>query len=75
VTGLTNRHVKERFQRSGDTISKCFHRVLNMLVSAPFYPKYVHLPEDVTPPEILQNSKLYPFLKDCRGALDGSHFA
>ena len=25
------------------------------------------------PPEIQDNPKLYPFLKDCRGAIDGSH--
>ncbi|KAF9472455.1 hypothetical protein BDN70DRAFT_886953 [Pholiota conissans] len=34
-TGQGNAEMQERFQRSGDTISKCFHRVLNMLVSKP----------------------------------------
>lgn len=30
-------------------------------------------PSDITPPEIRTNPKLFPFLKDCLGALDGTH--
>jgi hypothetical protein len=45
------------------------------LTSASFYNKYVHLPDpsDPTPPEIRNNTKLYPFFKDVLGALDGTH--
>jgi len=43
-----------------------------MLVSKKFYNKYVRLPKDEVPPEIRENSKFYPFFKDCRAALDGS---
>ena len=40
-----------------------------------FYKKYVKpLPANETPPEIKGNPKLYPYFKDCRGAIDGSHF-
>ena len=40
-----------------------------------FYKKYVKpLPANETPPEIKGNPKLYPYFKDCRGGIDGSHF-
>ena len=40
-----------------------------------FYLKHVHpLPAEQTPNEILENTKLYPYLKYCCGAIDGSHF-
>ena len=46
-----------------------------MLTQDSVYSLYVHLPAEgsPTPPEIEQNPKLYPFLKDCLGALDGTH--
>jgi hypothetical protein len=44
-----------------------------MLVSAPFYPKHVTLPPDCTPPYIRSNYRFFPYFKDCRGAIDGSH--
>lgn len=53
------------------------HRLLNKIVSESFYGKYVKLPSEdsPTPPEIRANPKLYPFFKDCDGAIDGSHIA
>ena len=45
-----------------------------MVVSPTFYNCYVKLPPtDQTPPEIRDDPKLYPFFKDCRGAIDGTH--
>ena len=45
-----------------------------MVVSPTFYNCYVKLPStDQTPPEIRDDPKLYPFFKDCRGAIDGTH--
>lgn len=45
-----------------------------MVVSNRFYNRYVKIPlHDHTPPEIRYNPKLYPFFKDCRGAVDGTH--
>lgn len=45
-----------------------------MVVSPTFYNRYVKLPSaDQTPPEIRDDPKLYPFFKDCRGAIDGTH--
>jgi hypothetical protein len=45
-----------------------------MVISERFYCRHVKLPEnDKIPPEIRCNPKLYPFFKDCRGAVDGTH--
>jgi hypothetical protein len=65
VTGQSNRKLQERFQRSGDTISRCayqswkiyfvlmlsrtIHRVLHALTSEQFYRAYVRLPTLHTP--------------------------
>lgn len=77
VTGLTIRHTGERFQRSNETISKYFQRMLLIFSSAPFYTKYVNLPDANTPPShrIRRNKKMWPFFEHALGALDGSHFA
>ena len=45
-----------------------------MVISNRFYQRHVKLPaKDKTPPEIRCNPKLYPFFRDCRGAVDGTH--
>ena len=45
-----------------------------MLVGS-FYRKYVRfLPLDQVPLDIRNDPKLYPYFKDCRGAIDGSQF-
>ncbi|KIO00086.1 hypothetical protein M404DRAFT_53496, partial [Pisolithus tinctorius Marx 270] len=72
--GATNRDMQEHFQHSADTISKIFLRLLDMTISPQFYNKYVHLPpDDLVPPKIQADPKFYPFFKDCRGAIDGTH--
>lgn len=40
----------------------------------PFYTKHLHLPSNDTPPEIKKEPKFYPYFRNCRGAIDGSHF-
>ncbi|KAJ3963456.1 hypothetical protein EV361DRAFT_768502, partial [Lentinula raphanica] len=55
VYGMGNREAQERFQRSGDTISKVFHRILSLTSSGPFYTKFVHLPDD-TVPDVTQDT-------------------
>ena len=94
VTGLSIRHVGERFQHANATISRHVHSVclakrhvnslsfryfrliLFALSSSPFYQKYIHLPRSSAPipPEILDNSKFFPFFEGAIGAMDGSHF-
>ncbi|KIK90970.1 hypothetical protein PAXRUDRAFT_108329, partial [Paxillus rubicundulus Ve08.2h10] len=75
VTGLTGRHIAECFQRSNDTISKYFKKILKAFSHCDIYTKYLQLPHvgDPTPPEILNNTKFYPFLQHAVGAIDGTH--
>ncbi|KAF5371195.1 hypothetical protein D9758_004156 [Tetrapyrgos nigripes] len=73
-TGHSSRMMQERFQRSGDTISKYIYEVLNICVGE-FYTRWVQQPSDATPTEILSKSNIYsPYFNDCRGNIDGSHF-
>jgi hypothetical protein len=45
-----------------------------MVASPTFYNRYVKLPmREQIPPEIRDNPKLFPFFRNCRGAIDGSH--
>jgi hypothetical protein len=76
VTGLSIRHLGGRFQRSNDTISVYFKKMLFAFSSPPFYTRYVRLPlaSDPTPSEIFNNPKQFPFFQDVIGAIDGSHF-
>jgi hypothetical protein len=68
----SNRQTMERFQHSGDTISTIFHLVLKALMC--LAPDFVYLPHSNSwPPEVRENSKFFPYFKDCIGALDGSH--
>ncbi|XP_058202540.1 protein ALP1-like [Rhododendron vialii] len=67
-----NRIIQERFQHSGETISKYFKRVLKavcklgkLIIQPP--------PFDEVPPEIMNNQKYWPFFKNCIGAIDGTH--
>ncbi|EIM83129.1 uncharacterized protein STEHIDRAFT_44293, partial [Stereum hirsutum FP-91666 SS1] len=74
VTGMSFRHVCQRFQHSLDTISKIFYTVLNSLVAKNFYWQYVFLPPDETPSAIRDDPKFYPFFKDVCAAVDGSQY-
>ncbi|KIJ26293.1 hypothetical protein M422DRAFT_133398, partial [Sphaerobolus stellatus SS14] len=68
--------VAERFQHSGDTISKCFHHVLDALTHPEVYKLYIKFPDvttDCLPDNIRENKKFYLFFKDALGAIDGSH--
>ncbi|KAF8478129.1 hypothetical protein DFH94DRAFT_634095 [Russula ochroleuca] len=75
VTGLSIRHIAERFQHSNETISKYFCRVLVAVLSPPFYTNHVCLPKanQPTPSFILDNLKFFPFFEGALGAIDGTH--
>ncbi|KIJ11764.1 hypothetical protein PAXINDRAFT_36559, partial [Paxillus involutus ATCC 200175] len=77
VTGLTIRHIGERFQRSNETISKYFKKMLDAFSTPGIYTKYVHLPHasEPTPAKISNDPKYMPFFKDAIGAIDGTHIA
>ncbi|XLR22465.1 hypothetical protein S83_050365, partial [Arachis hypogaea] len=60
------------FHRSGETISRHFHNVLHAILS--LEGDFFRQPSgEEVPYEILNNSRFYPFFKDCIGAIDGTH--
>ncbi|KAF7342628.1 putative nuclease HARBI1-like protein [Mycena sanguinolenta] len=73
VHGSSQRDLMERFQRSGDTISKYTNRVLD-IATGNFYNKYIQNPADTTPPKIAGSTSYFPFFRYCRGAVNGVHF-
>ncbi|KAL5703927.1 hypothetical protein ACHQM5_022419 [Ranunculus cassubicifolius] len=63
---------QERFQHSGETISRHFHNVLNAVVS--LSSEFIQSPQlSITPPQIQYDERFFPFFKDCIGAIDGTH--
>nr|GEZ80120.1 hypothetical protein [Tanacetum cinerariifolium] len=78
--GVSNRDVEERFQCSGETISRAFHDVLyaitakgngfNGLASDIIRPKD---PTFSIPPQIMNDKRYMPYFKDCIGCIDGTH--
>ncbi|XP_062085763.1 protein ALP1-like [Humulus lupulus] len=72
--GAGNRLTQERFQHSGETVSRYFNKVLDVLchmsvdVLKPPDPEFKDVPE-----EILKDSRYMPHFKNCIGAIDGVH--
>lgn len=64
-----NRVIQERFQHSGETISRHFNNVLKAIKS--LSREFLQPPEDTTSPEILNSARFYPYFKDCIGVIDG----
>ncbi|KAF2288882.1 hypothetical protein GH714_022551 [Hevea brasiliensis] len=55
-----------------ETISRHFHNVLRAVVA--LEAEFLNQPTGVdVPPQILNNNRIYPYFKDCVGALDGTH--
>ncbi|RWR83492.1 transposon protein, putative, CACTA, En/Spm sub-class [Cinnamomum micranthum f. kanehirae] len=64
--------IANRFNHSGATVSRYFHKVLNAICK--LYPDYVQVPDNPpTPLQIRTNTRFYPYFKDCIGAIDGTH--
>ncbi|XP_031402089.1 uncharacterized protein LOC116211730 isoform X1 [Punica granatum] len=66
-----NRVIQERFQHSGETISRHFNNVLKAIKS--LSKEFLECPPDTTPPEILRSNRYNPYFKDCIGVVDGMH--
>ncbi|KAJ6854443.1 hypothetical protein NC651_039378 [Populus alba x Populus x berolinensis] len=66
-----NRVIQERFQHSGETISRHFNNVLKAIKS--LSREFLQPPPIATPPEILSSNRFYPYFKDCIGVIDGMH--
>ncbi|KAL7594525.1 hypothetical protein Lser_V15G28368 [Lactuca serriola] len=69
---LRTRFTSWMYRRSRSTTSRCFHRVLRSIIA--IVGIYIQQPTgDVVPTEIQESRRFYPFVKDCIGALDGTH--
>ncbi|XP_026417129.1 uncharacterized protein LOC113312604 [Papaver somniferum] len=65
-----NRILQERFQHSGETISRHFNAVLDAIVA--LADDFLVPTGPDTPTEILENPRFYPYFKDCIGVIDGT---
>ncbi|KAH9154752.1 hypothetical protein AeRB84_003195 [Aphanomyces euteiches] len=71
-TGEPNRNTQERFQHSGETMSRVFGKVCTVI--GKLQPSYIsQYSASDTPIQIRRNPKWYPFFSNCIGALDGTH--
>ncbi|XP_038705743.1 uncharacterized protein LOC120001469 isoform X2 [Tripterygium wilfordii] len=66
-----NRVIQERFQHSGETISRHFNNVLKAVKS--LSREFLEPPPLTTPAEILNSNRFFPYFKDCIGVIDGMH--
>ncbi|XP_028105815.1 uncharacterized protein LOC114304867 [Camellia sinensis] len=73
LKNLPNRELQERFQHSGETISRHFHTVLKAMKK--FTVVHCRPPANFQTHRdpILQSQRQYLPFKDCLGALDGTH--
>ncbi|KAL0548927.1 hypothetical protein IC582_013404 [Cucumis melo] len=73
--GFSNRMVQERFQHSGETVSRWFNIVLDVICHMTV--NYVIKPTDpqfkTTSDKIKQDTRYWPYYIDCIGAIDGTH--
>ncbi|KAJ7692321.1 hypothetical protein B0H16DRAFT_1216065, partial [Mycena metata] len=65
-TGLGCRHVGERFQRSNETITKFFRKMVFTFSAGTFYNTHVTLPTSRDPPAsyLHKNPKFWPFFEN-----------
>nr|XP_004512634.1 uncharacterized protein LOC101506160 isoform X2 [Cicer arietinum] len=64
-----NRVIQERFQHSGETISRHFNNVLKAIKS--LSREFLQPPQHTTSSEIINSARFYPYFKDCIGVIDG----
>ncbi|GAV78636.1 LOW QUALITY PROTEIN: DDE_4 domain-containing protein, partial [Cephalotus follicularis] len=69
---VKNRKIQFFFCRSGETVSRHFHKVLRSMVTFEEY--FLNQPDgSEVSLEILYSSRFYPYFKDCIGTIDGTH--
>ncbi|XP_024636687.1 protein ALP1-like isoform X1 [Medicago truncatula] len=81
--GASNRDVRERFQHSGETISRAFHEVLEAISGRSRgyrgLARDIIRPKDPTfqfiPLHISNDERYMTYFKDCIGCIDGTHIA
>jgi len=72
LTMKSNRDCQERWQHSGDTISRIVHEVSEIILRIQDECIYMKEEPEISP-FIRNNPKFFPYFKDCIGALDGTH--
>jgi hypothetical protein len=60
-TNASNRTVQERFQHSGETVSRYLNSVREAIIS--LSPRFIQLPSIDTPIQISSNPKFMPYFK------------
>ncbi|XP_026386320.1 uncharacterized protein LOC113281723 [Papaver somniferum] len=65
------RTVQKRFSYSGETISRHFNNVLNAIMS--LSSDYFDTQDPECPQEIVEDTRFYPYFKNCVGVVDGMH--
>ncbi|XP_068497479.1 uncharacterized protein [Phaseolus vulgaris] len=69
---VKNRSMSFFFHWSGETVSRHFHNVLSAILR--LEGEFLIQPNGtVVEPHILNNSRFFPYFKDCLGVIDGSH--
>ncbi|XP_028120066.1 uncharacterized protein LOC114317529 [Camellia sinensis] len=70
---VKNRPAKRYYKWSSETMSRYFHMVLDAIIS--MEDNYLKQPsvQMETPKEIHDNPRMWPYFKDCVGAIDGAH--
>ncbi|TXG70067.1 hypothetical protein EZV62_005002 [Acer yangbiense] len=69
---VKNRAISFFFRRSGETISRHFHRVLRSIIS--LEDQFLQQPTGSNVSlEVRSSNRFYPYFKDCVGAIDGTH--
>ena len=64
----------DEFGRAKSTVSKCFYLILSALQT--LYNEVVKAPQpEVVQSEIEDDPRMFPFFRDCLGAIDGTHIA
>ncbi|KAL9293182.1 putative harbinger transposase-derived nuclease domain-containing protein [Arabidopsis thaliana] len=73
IIGQNLRYIQaqDRFKRSRFSIITSFNTILKVLNV--FAPSYMAKPTLVVPTKIKDNTRFYPYFKDCVGAIDGTH--
>ncbi|XP_062227479.1 uncharacterized protein LOC133925635 [Phragmites australis] len=68
---LRNRLVGTNYNRSGETVSRYFKKVLHAV--GELRNELITPPSSTTPSKIAGNPRWDPYFKDCIGAIDGTH--
>ena len=72
--GLSNRMIQERFQHSGESVSRWFEIVLDVVclmavdIIKPSDPQFKEVPD-----KIRNDDRYWPYFKNCIGVIDGTH--